>query len=286
MTWFQVQKLVKESKKWMTGDPVMSLKIYDSHTHLNDDAFYDDVPAFIARARHFGVLEMNMVGSNRVLNDRAIRLAEHYSGLHAVIGWHPEDAKDLSNQEWCNFLKQVDNNEVVGIGEIGLDYHWDTSPVQVQKAVFGRQLKLASKLKLPVSVHCREALEDTYQILKENHVGDFGGVMHSFAGDAEWAKKFLDLGMDLSYSGVVSFNSAQDVQAAAQVTPLDRIMVETDAPYLTPVPYRGKKNEPAFTYFTVLALAKLKGVSPEDVATASYDNAKRMFKERITNEKN
>lgn len=265
-------------------DKIIPLTIYDSHTHLNDDAFYDDVPAFMARAQHYGVVEMNMVGSNRVLNERALRLAHDYPGLHAVVGWHPEDAKDYDDTARYELEQQLADPEVVGIGEIGLDYHWDTTPVDVQKRVFKEQLAMARNLHLPISIHCREALADTYEILKQAHLEDFGGVMHSFAGDAEWAQKFLDLGMDLSYSGVVSFHKTTDVHAAAQVTPLDRIMVETDAPYLTPMPYRGKENEPAFCYYTVLALSELLAATPQTIADASRQNARRLFKERSSNE--
>ena len=261
-------------------EQVIPLQIYDSHTHLNDDCFFSDVPAYMARARHYGVVEMNMVGSNQVLNDRAMQLAHDYAGLHAVVGWHPEDAKNYDLAAQQKLRQQLVDPAVVGIGEIGLDYHWDTSPRDVQKRVFREQLELAREFDLPVSIHCREALADAYTILKEAHVGDFGGVMHSFAGDAEWARKFLDLGMDLSYSGVVSFHKATDVHAAAKVTPLDRLMVETDAPYLTPMPYRGKQNEPAFTYFTLLALAELRVDQPQTVANASWQNAHRLFKER------
>lgn len=265
-------------------ESVIPLTIYDSHTHLNDDAFYDDVPAFMARAKHYGVVEMNMVGSNQILNERALKLAHEYPGLHAVIGWHPEDAKDYDDAARKELVKQLADPEVVGIGEIGLDYHWDTTPKDVQKRVFKEQLAMARDLHLPISIHCREALQDTYDILKNVHLEDFGGVMHSFAGDAEWAKRFLDLGMDLSYSGVVSFHKAEDVHEAAKVTPLDRIMVETDAPYLTPMPYRGKENEPAFCYYTVIALSKLLGENPQTIADASRQNARRLFKERKLHE--
>lgn len=265
---------------------VTSVNLYDSHTHLNDDAFYNDVPAFIARARHFGVNEMNMVGSNAQLNQRALRLAHDYPGLHAVIGYHPEDAKDFDQPARQLLVGQLQDPAVVGIGEIGLDYHWDTSPKDQQQQVFDDQLQLAKQLHLPVSIHCREALADTYEMLKAADVASFGGVMHSFAGDPEWARKFLDLGMYLSYSGVVSFGGAKEVQASAKLTPLDRIMVETDAPYLTPKPYRGKMNEPAFTYFTALNLAELRGEDFKKLAAATTKNAQTLFQKRDTHEEN
>ena len=259
---------------------LLQVQLYDSHTHLNDDAFYDDVPAFVARARHFGVIQMNMVGSNTVLNERALKLAHTYPGLHAVVGWHPEDSKDYDAQAAEVLVDQIQDPEVVGIGEIGLDYHWDTSPKATQKKVLCEQLELAQSYHLPISVHCREALADIYPILKQYHVGDFGGVMHSFAGDPTWAQKFLDLGMYLSYSGVVTFGSAKDVRASAKMTPDDRIMVETDAPYLTPKPYRGKMNEPTFTYFTLMGLAELREQDATELAHLTFDNAQRLFEKR------
>lgn len=265
---------------------VSPVDLYDSHTHLNDDAFYDDVPAFIARARHFGVNEMNMVGSNAQLNARALKLAHDYDELDAVIGYHPEDAKNFDAAARQQLVAQLGDHQVVGIGEIGLDYHWDTSPKDQQRAVFADQLQMAKQLGLPVSIHCREALADTYQMLKEADVASFGGVMHSFSGGPEWAQKFLDLGMYLSYSGVVSFSSAKEVQASAKITPLDRLMVETDAPYLTPKPYRGKMNEPAFTYFTALNLAQLRGDDFARLATATTQNARTLFKKRDRHEEN
>lgn len=261
-------------------EQLLQVPLYDSHTHLNDDAFYDDVPAFVSRARHFGVNQMNMVGSNAQLNERALKLAHDYPGLHAVIGWHPEDSKNYDAKAANVLIEQLHDPEVVGVGEIGLDYHCDTSPVDVQKKVLCEQLELAKTFNLPISVHCREALDDLYPILQKYHVGDFGGVMHSFAGDPTWAQKFLDLGMYLSYSGVVTFGSAEDVRASAKITPADRIMVETDAPYLTPKPYRGKMNEPAFTYFTVLGLAKLRNEDPVKLAQHTFDNAQRLFEKR------
>ena len=253
------------------------LRIYDSHTHLNDDVFYSDVAAYLARAAHFGVTEMNMVGSNATLNARALKLAHDYPHLHAVIGWHPEDLPAYDEEALDLLKQQLADPTVVAIGEIGLDYHWDAVSRPRQQEVFATQLDLARQYKLPVVIHSREALADTYDLLKAAGVGDFGGVMHSFSGDASWAKKFLDLGMALSYSGVVTFKKAVDIQEAAKLTPTDRLLVETDAPYLTPVPYRGKQNEPAFTYYTVLGLAQILGKEPEEVATESFAAAARLF---------
>lgn len=253
------------------------MKIYDSHTHLNDDDFYDDVTAWLNRAQHLGVVEMNMVGSNEKLNERALRLAHDYPQLHAIIGWHPEDSRNFGPQQREQLIKDLKRPEVVSLGEIGLDYHWDSSPRDVQQRVFADQLAIARRMHLPISVHCRDALADTYSLLKQAHVEDFGGVMHSFNGDTVWLHRFLELGMQVSYSGVATFHNAADVQAAVKETPLDRLLVETDAPYLTPEPYRGQRNEPAYSRYVVEGVAKLKGCSSEEVAAASFRNARELF---------
>lgn len=261
-----------------------ALNIYDSHTHLNDDAFFDEVPAYMARAKHFGVTQMNIVGSNTQLNQRALQLAHQYDNLHAIVGWHPEDAKDYDAAVEKNLIEQLADPQVVAMGEMGLDYHWDSSPQDVQRKIFARQVAIAKELHLPISIHDRDAFADTYQILKQADVRDIGGVMHSFNGDSEWLKKFLDLGMHISYSGVASFKNATEVHESVLQTPLDKMLVETDAPYLTPAPYRGKQNEPGFTKFVVEAIAKLRGLSAQEIADATYQNAVRLF--GITNAEN
>ena len=151
-------------------------------------------------------------------------------------------------------------------------------PKEVQAEVFRRQIAIAKEMNLPISIHTREALADTYQILKEEDIRDIGGIMHSFSGDFEWAKRFLDLGMHISFSGVVTFKKAQDVQEAATHVPLDRLLVETDAPYLAPVPYRGKRNEPGYTRYTVEKIAELRNLPVEEVALQTWKNAHRLFR--------
>lgn len=260
----------KQHKNWR--------QVYDSHTHLNDDAFYDDVPAFEARAKHYDVTQMNIVGSNTKLNERAIKLAHQYDNLHAIIGWHPEDIRFYNEETEKQLVEQLHDPLVVGIGEIGLDYFNDEqSPHIRQQEVFARQLALARELRMPVSIHVRDALEDAYAILRDSHIDEFGGVMHSFSGSPEMAEKFMDLGMAISFSGVVSFKTATEVHQAALAVPLERMMVETDAPYLTPVPYRGKQNEPGFTKFVVRAIAELKNEDEELVAYRTFHNAQQLF---------
>lgn len=254
------------------------MRIFDSHTHLNSEEFIQAVPRFLKQARDLDVVRMAIVGSNTQLNADAIKLAETYPELVAIVGWHPEDSKNYTKETEKVLVEQLQRPKVVALGEIGLDYHWDTSPQDTQRRVFARQVAIAKEMGMPISVHNRDAFEDTYKILKAADIRDTGGVMHSFNGDPEWLKRFLDLGMHISYSGVASFKNAHEVHDSVRATPLDRLLVETDAPYLTPEPYRGKQNQPAYTRYVVEAVAKLRGTTPEAIATQTYQNAEDLFK--------
>jgi len=258
------------------------MQLFDSHTHLNDAAFLGQEASYIDHAHKLGVQKMAMVGSNAKLNADAIMLAHKYAGLYAVVGWHPEDSINFHEPQVETLKTQLQDPKVVALGEIGLDYYETKSPQKIQRRVFEEQLAIASELNVPVAIHNRDAFEDTYAILKNAHVENFGGVMHSFNGSPEWLEKFLNLGMHISYSGVASFKSAKDVHESVQATPLDRIMAETDAPYLAPMPFRGKQNEPAYTVYVVEALARLRDEDPDVTGKATYENAKRFY--RITDD--
>ncbi|MCU4682615.1 TatD family hydrolase [Lactiplantibacillus paraplantarum] len=254
------------------------MRIFDSHTHLNSEEFIQEVPRYLQQAADLDVTRMAIVGSNTQLNADAIKLAETYPQLVAIVGWHPEDAKNYDQAAEKLLIEQLQHTKVVALGEIGLDYHWDTSPQDVQRQVFARQVAIAKEMQLPISVHNRDAFEDTYKILKAADIRDTGGVMHSFNGDPEWLKRFLDLGMHISYSGVASFKNAREVHESVKQTPLTQMLVETDAPYLTPEPYRGKQNEPGYTRYVVEAIAKLRETTPEIIAAQTYQNAEEFFK--------
>lgn len=259
------------------------MKIFDSHTHLNDEAFWGNEEQYLKHAQKLGVVATAQVGSNTLLNERAIKLAEKYSNTYAIVGWHPEDAKDFHEAERTKLMQQLQHPRVVALGEIGLDYHWDTSPQKVQRKVFEEQIEIAMENKLPIAIHNREATEDTYAILK--NVGkNINGVMHSFNGNEEWMEKFLDLGMNISFSGVASFKKTKDVHEAVRQVPLDRIMVETDAPYLAPEPLRGKQNEPAYALYVLEALARHRDMDPDVLAQATYNNTCKLY--GIENEEN
>lgn len=252
--------------------------IFDSHTHLNAEQFNDDIPETIERAKELGVKKMAVVGFDTPTIEKSLQLSHDYSNIYSIIGWHPTEAGSYTKDIEKKLQEQLTMPKVVALGEIGLDYYWMEDPKEVQAEVFRRQIAIAKEMNLPISIHTREALADTYQILKEEDIRDIGGIMHSFSGDFEWAKRFLDLGMHISFSGVVTFKKAQDVQEAATHVPLDRLLVETDAPYLAPVPYRGKRNEPGYTRYTVEKIAELRNIPVEEVALQTWKNAHRLFR--------
>lgn len=252
--------------------------IFDSHTHLNAEQFNSDIPEVIQRAQEFGVSEMAVVGFDTPTIEKSLALSREYDFIYSIIGWHPTEAGSYTPDIERQLQEQLTLPKVVALGEIGLDYYWMEDPKDVQARVFERQIAIAQEMNLPVSIHMRDAIEDTYQILKENKIHKVGGIMHSFSGDEEWAKRFLDLGMHISFSGVLTFKKALEVQAAAKVVPANRLLVETDAPYLAPVPYRGKRNEPGYTRFVVEKLAELREVSFEEMAAQTTKNAHELFR--------
>lgn len=252
--------------------------IFDSHTHLNTEQFNNDIPETIEHAKELGVTEMAVVGFDRPTIEKSLELSQAYKEIQSIIGWHPTEAGSYTSEVEEYLQKKLETPKVVALGEIGLDYHWMNDPKEVQAQVFRRQIAIAKEMKLPISIHTREALEDTYKILKEENIHDIGGIMHSFSGDTEWMKKFLDLGMHISLSGVVTFKKALDVQAVAKDVPIDWLLVETDAPYLSPVPYRGKRNEPGYTRYVVEKIAELRGSSLEEIAEQTTKNAHQLFR--------
>jgi TatD DNase family protein len=252
--------------------------IFDTHTHLNVPEFAGEEKEVIARADGLGVTEMAIVGFDKPTIEGSLRLSKEFENLYSIIGWHPTEAGSYTKEVEKNLQELLTTDKVVALGEIGLDYHWMEDPKEVQEKVFRRQIAIAREMGLPFSVHTRDALEDTYRIMKDEHVQDVGGIMHSFSGDTEYMKKFLDLGMHISLSGVVTFKKTFDLHEVAKVVPLDKLLVETDAPYLAPVPYRGKRNEPGYTRYTVERIAELREVAWEDLAKATTHNAHKLFK--------
>ena len=254
------------------------MEIFDTHTHLNVANFTETVAEELALAREMGVTKHNVVGFDRETIERALEIADQHPEVYLTLGWHPTEAGSYNDEVEAYLQKVLKQDKVIALGEIGLDYHWMEDPKEVQIEVFKRQIALSKDLDLPFVVHTRDALEDTYQVIKEAGLGPRGGIMHSFSGSLEDAQKFVDLGMMISFSGVVTFKKATELQEAAQQLPLDKILVETDAPYLAPVPKRGKENKTAYTRYVVEKIAELRGISVEEVAAATTANAKRLFR--------
>ena len=251
--------------------------LIDSHCHI-DDARYDaDREAMIRRAQAEGVGHFVAIGCDLDTSRAAVALAQKHSFISATVGVHPHEVK-LIEGGWYDELRTLaKSGRVVAYGEIGLDYHYDHSPRDVQRTRFREQVRLACELKLPIVIHTREAQEDTIAILKEEKAGDVGGVFHCFSGDAWLAKDALDLGFYLSFSGVITFQNATMLRDIVKTVPLDRILVETDAPYLTPVPHRGKRNEPAYVRHVADKIAELHGLTTQQVEDATSQNTKRLF---------
>jgi TatD DNase family protein len=259
--------------KQKTGDNML----FDTHVHLNADQFQEDVEDVMKRAQEAGVKRMVVVGFDRLTITRAMELVEKYDWLYAAVGWHPVDAIDMTEED-LNWIEELANHpKVVAIGEMGLDYHWDKSPKDVQKDVFRRQIRLAKKVKLPIIIHNREATQDIVDILKEEGASDVGGVMHCFSGSAETALECVKLNFYISLGGPVTFKNAKKPKEVAEAVPLDKLLIETDCPYLAPHPYRGKRNEPAYVKLVAEEIAALKHLSYEEVAAATMKNANTLF---------
>lgn len=252
------------------------MTLVDSHCHLDDKQFAEDREAAIERALAAGVTRMMAIGTGDGPPDleAAVRLADRYPCFHATVGVHPHDAAKASEETFERMRELAGHAKVLAIGEIGLDYHYDFSPRETQRAVFERQLALAREVGKPVVIHTREAWSDTMSILRKNYSG--GGIFHCFTGGTVEAAEALGLGFHLSFGGVLTFPKAEAVREAARMAPLERLLIETDAPYLAPVPHRGKRNEPAFLVETARKLAALRGISPEELAAATAANFEQL----------
>jgi TatD DNase family protein len=245
----------------------------DSHCHLDSEKFNEDREAVIERALAAGVERMVVIGTGDGPPDleAAIRLADRHAPIYATVGVHPHDASKATPETFSELARLLNHPKVVAIGEMGLDYHYDFSPREVQKAVFIEQMQIAAHAGKPIVIHTREAWDDTLALLEE-HWKDRRGIMHCFSGSPAEAQRCLDLGFHLSFGGIVTFPKALDIQESARLCPEDRLLIETDAPFLAPVPYRGKRNEPAFVAHTAAKLASLRGVSTERIVSATTRN--------------
>lgn len=252
--------------------------LIDSHAHIDDEKYDLDREAVIQNARDAGVDIIINPASDEESSRRAVALSEKHPMIYAAVGFHPHDASAYKFQEHGRMLREwAKKDKVVAIGEIGLDYHYDLSPREDQQKVFVDQMKIAKEVALPIVIHNRESMEDMWRLLKEHFAPEYGGVMHSFSGSVEMARIFLEMGFYLSVSGTLTFKNARRLPEVVAMMPLDRLLVETDSPYLTPTPYRGKRNEPAYVGFVVEEVARIRGMQPQEVGEITAENTKRIF---------
>jgi TatD DNase family protein len=254
--------------------------VIDSHCHLDSAEFDEDRDAVIERALAAGVEHMMAIGTGNGPPDleAALRLAEKHPAFFATVGIHPHDAAKASAEDFKRLSDLLAHPKVLAVGEIGLDYHYDFSPREVQKSAFIEQMGIAAEAKKPIVIHTREAWDDTLTLIEEHWAPlGIGGIMHCFSGGPEEARRAIDLGFYLSFGGIVTFPKALTVQESAKAAPRDRILIETDAPYLAPVPKRGKRNEPALMVHTARKLAELRGESYEDICAATTENFNRLL---------
>jgi TatD DNase family protein len=254
------------------------LELIDTHCHLDMDAYQSDLDAVIQSAVRHGIGRIISIGIDYTSSLAAIALAERYPNIFASIGFHPHDAKKATTAALQQLADLAEHRAVVGFGEIGLDYVKNYAPRDTQRKVFARQLHLAKELDLPVIIHDREAHEDVRALLRS--IGPFpqGGVMHCFSGDRQLAEEIIDMGFLVSIPGVVTFPAAHSLHEVICGIDLRFLLLETDGPYLTPVPFRGKRNEPSYLLYTAQKIAALKEISLEDVARATTANAVRLFR--------
>lgn len=249
--------------------------IFDSHAHYDDHRYDADRADVFRQIRENGVCHIINAGCDMESSQNSIALAEQYHFFHAAVGIHPEYAEEATAENLARIETMLSHEKVVALGEIGLDYHWDEPPRDVQKKAFEEQLKLALRLDVPVIIHSRDATEDTLRLLAQYRPK---GVMHCFSGSAETAKEVVKLGMYAGFTGVVTFKNARRSLEAAAVVPPDRLLLETDCPYMAPVPFRGKRTTSDMIAYSAEALAQVKGVSAQELVDQTRENAMRLFK--------
>lgn len=255
------------------------MRLFDSHAHLNQPEFGEDRAQMISRARDAGVEQIVTVGYNVASSEQAIDISAAHPGVYAAVGIQPNDSVHAQPGDWDRIVELAASPQVVALGETGLDRYWDTSPLEIQQDYFDRHLQLSQKTGFPFIVHTRESDAEVLAMLREAHArGPLSGVMHSFTGTAETAAECVGLGLYVSFAGMVTFKKSDTLRAVAATIPAERILIETDAPYLSPHPLRGKRNEPAHLVYTAECLAAVRGVTVEEFATQTTANAQRLFR--------
>jgi TatD DNase family protein len=255
----------------------MTPELFDTHAHLHFPSFAEDLDDVMARARAAGVRRMVTIGTDRETSEAAVALAERDPDVWATVGLHPHDAEAGDDALFADLERLARSPRVVAIGEMGLDFFRNLSPRPVQESALRRQLALARAVRKPAVIHCRDAHEETLAILAEERVKDVGGIMHCFSGDVEIARRCLDLGLLISLAGPVTYPNARALPAVATFVPADRLVVETDCPFLPPQPYRGKRNEPSYLTITAARVADLRKESLTELGPRMTENALRVF---------
>lgn len=250
----------------------------DTHAHLNDSKFEPDLDDVIARAGAAGVERIIVCGYDIPSSRSAVELADRYESVFATVGIHPHDAKNFNNQALQELLELSRNDKVLAIGEIGLDFHYDFSPRPDQLTAFEAQIDLANELSLPIVVHSRESNPEALQVLRANIEKIDGCVFHCCSGDEDFAREVLELGFYIGVDGPITFKNSAILRRVVEICPKDRLLIETDCPYLTPIPHRGKRNEPAYLCYVVEEVARIWGMSVEEASAITTQNARMLFK--------
>jgi len=253
--------------------------IFDTHAHYDDSQFDEDREAIIASLPANGITRLVNVAADRKSVESSLLLAGQYEFVYASVGFHPECVGDMTEADIETLRdRAMTHKKVVAIGEIGLDYYWDTVSPETQKLWFRKQLRLAKELDLPVIIHSREAAKDTYDILREEKAGEGEGIVHCYSYSKEMARQFLDLGYYIGLGGVVTFKNARAAKEVAAYVPKDRLVLETDCPYMAPTPYRGTRNQSSYLHEVVKAISELTGESPEEIEERTYENGCRIYR--------
>lgn len=251
--------------------------LIDTHAHLNDPKFSEDIDDVIARAADAGVESIIVCGYDIESSRAAVEMARKYESVFATVGVHPHDAKNYNTGAEQELVELSRRDKVLAIGEIGLDFHYDFSPRPEQFSAFEAQIELAWRLELPIVVHSRESNDDALQVLVAHSQNIVGCVFHCFSGDEDFAGRVLDMGFYIGIDGPITYKASEKLRRVVDICPLDRLLVETDCPYLTPIPFRGKRNEPAYVRYVAEEAARVKGITLEELAKATSENARRLF---------
>ncbi len=254
--------------------------LIDSHAHIQGKEYAGEAEAVISRAHAAGIEKIIAVGGagDMSSNTEAIALAESFANVYATVGMHPHDAKDVGADEMEKLKALCAHPKVIAVGETGLDYYYDHSPRDVQRHVFAQFIHMASETGLPIVVHERDAAGDAAELLRGEGAGKLRGVIHCFTGNYDAACAYLDLGFYISFTGIITFKNADPLREVVRKVPLERMLIETDSPYLTPVPHRGKRNEPLYVRFVAETIAKVKELAVEEVARVTTENVKHLFR--------